>query len=184
MAGKASLQPEGLSLTNDHLPVFQFITKLDAWAGGKVRGESKKQAAPCPGIRRFCASSTPLVIFGSSTNSAVSSRPIPSRASRRKETRQLVVPEELALARLRCDPNPWVTAVRAAPVATAPHPASRNPSATPLSWTPTVHPGAFAIGSMRSTCVELLKHDPRHREQNKLQRRLQRCQQLYWSLTT
>jgi len=75
-------------------------------------------------------------------------------------------------------PQPWVTAVRAAPVATAPHPASRNPSATPLSWTPTVHPGAFAIGSMRSTCVELLKHDPRHREQNKLQRRLQRCQQL------
>jgi len=120
-----------------------------------------------------------LVIFGSSTNSRVSSRPIPSAASRpagKKTAAKLVVTEELALGAIECDPPMGLQPSPPLQWLTAP-PSSKSESfkRPPLSWDANVHPGAFRDRlNAGSTCVETVEATiPGHREQNKLQRRLQ-----------
>jgi len=107
--------------------VFQFITKTYLGRGVRVGENLKKQSSfHVLGSGAILAQVNTTVIFGflKPKLRAVSSRPSPLPRQRRKETRQLVVPR-VALAPIEiCDPTPWVTAVRAAPVwLTAPHPA-------------------------------------------------------------
>jgi len=74
----------------------------------------------------------------------------------------LVVPEELALARLRLRPQPMVTPFAAAPCGYgSPSRKSECLQRTPLSWSR--FSGAFRDSGLRSDMRGLLKHDPRHR---------------------